>query len=34
MPFLYCPAAEVASAPAADITIYCTLVDRDFVLLH
>jgi predicted SnoaL-like aldol condensation-catalyzing enzyme len=27
-------AAEVASAPAADITIYRTLVDGDFVLLH
>ena len=29
-----CFAAEVASAPAADITIYRTLVDGDFVLLH
>jgi len=27
-------AAEVASSPAADITIYRTLVDGDFVLLH
>jgi predicted SnoaL-like aldol condensation-catalyzing enzyme len=27
-------AAEVASSPAADITIYRTLVDEDFVLLH
>jgi predicted SnoaL-like aldol condensation-catalyzing enzyme len=27
-------AAEVASAPAADITIYRTLVDGDLVLLH
>ena len=27
-------AADVASAPAADITIYRTLVDGDFVLLH
>jgi predicted SnoaL-like aldol condensation-catalyzing enzyme len=27
-------AAEVASAPATDITIYRTLVDGDFVLLH
>jgi predicted SnoaL-like aldol condensation-catalyzing enzyme len=27
-------AAEVASSPAADITIYRTLVDSDFVLLH
>jgi predicted SnoaL-like aldol condensation-catalyzing enzyme len=27
-------AAEIASAPAADITIYRTLVDADFVLLH
>ena len=27
-------AAEIASAPAADITIYRTLVDGDFVLLH
>jgi predicted SnoaL-like aldol condensation-catalyzing enzyme len=27
-------AAEVASSPAADITIYRTLVDDDFVLLH
>jgi predicted SnoaL-like aldol condensation-catalyzing enzyme len=26
--------AEVASSPAADITIYRTLVDGDFVLLH
>jgi predicted SnoaL-like aldol condensation-catalyzing enzyme len=29
-----CFAAEVASSPAADITIYRTLVDGDFVLLH
>jgi len=27
-------AADVASSPAADITIYRTLVDGDFVLLH
>ena len=27
-------AAEVASSPTADITIYRTLVDEDFVLLH
>jgi predicted SnoaL-like aldol condensation-catalyzing enzyme len=27
-------AAEVASSPSADITIYRTLVDGDFVLLH
>src|SRR5712672_2468012 len=27
-------AAEIASSPAADITIYRTLVDGDFVLLH
>jgi predicted SnoaL-like aldol condensation-catalyzing enzyme len=27
-------ASEVASSPAADITIYRTLVDGDFVLLH
>jgi predicted SnoaL-like aldol condensation-catalyzing enzyme len=27
-------AAEVANSPAADITIYRTLVDGDFVLLH
>jgi predicted SnoaL-like aldol condensation-catalyzing enzyme len=27
-------AAEIASSPAADITIYRTLVDKDFVLLH
>jgi predicted SnoaL-like aldol condensation-catalyzing enzyme len=27
-------AADVASSPAADITIYRTLVDEDFVLLH
>jgi predicted SnoaL-like aldol condensation-catalyzing enzyme len=27
-------AAEIASSPAADITIYRTLVDADFVLLH
>jgi predicted SnoaL-like aldol condensation-catalyzing enzyme len=27
-------AAEVASSPAADVTIYRTLVDGDFVLLH
>src|SRR5262245_22039466 len=27
-------AAEVASSPAADITIHRTLVDGDFVLLH
>jgi predicted SnoaL-like aldol condensation-catalyzing enzyme len=27
-------AAEVASSPAADITIYRTLVDGDYVLLH
>ena len=27
-------AAEVASSPTADITIYRTLVDGDFVLLH
>jgi predicted SnoaL-like aldol condensation-catalyzing enzyme len=27
-------ATDVASSPAADITIYRTLVDRDFVLLH
>jgi predicted SnoaL-like aldol condensation-catalyzing enzyme len=27
-------AADVATSPAADITIYRTLVDRDFVLLH
>jgi predicted SnoaL-like aldol condensation-catalyzing enzyme len=27
-------AAEVANSPAADITIYRTLVDEDFVLLH
>jgi predicted SnoaL-like aldol condensation-catalyzing enzyme len=27
-------AAEVASSPAADLTIYRTLVDGDFVLLH
>ena len=27
-------AAEVASSPAADMTIYRTLVDGDFVLLH
>ena len=27
-------AAEVASSPAADITIYRTLVDGDLVLLH
>jgi predicted SnoaL-like aldol condensation-catalyzing enzyme len=27
-------AAEVANSPAADITIYRTLVDADFVLLH
>src|SRR5882724_10805574 len=27
-------AAEVASAPTADITIYRTLVDGDLVLLH
>jgi predicted SnoaL-like aldol condensation-catalyzing enzyme len=27
-------AAEVASSPAADITIYRTLVDGEFVLLH
>jgi predicted SnoaL-like aldol condensation-catalyzing enzyme len=27
-------ATEVASSPAADITIYRTLVDGDFVLLH
>src|SRR6266436_3116025 len=27
-------AAEIASSPTADITIYRTLVDRDFVLLH
>jgi predicted SnoaL-like aldol condensation-catalyzing enzyme len=27
-------AADVASSPTADITIYRTLVDRDFVLLH
>ena len=26
--------AEVASSPSADITIYRTLVDGDFVLLH
>jgi predicted SnoaL-like aldol condensation-catalyzing enzyme len=26
--------AEIASSPAADITIYRTLVDADFVLLH
>ena len=27
-------AAEVATSPATDITIYRTLVDGDFVLLH
>ena len=27
-------ASEIASSPAADITIYRTLVDGDFVLLH
>ena len=27
-------AAEVANSPTADITIYRTLVDGDFVLLH
>src|SRR5712671_2189102 len=27
-------AVEVASSPSADITIYRTLVDGDFVLLH
>src|ERR1700741_229835 len=27
-------AAEIASSPAADVTIYRTLVDGDFVLLH
>ena len=27
-------AAEIASSPAADLTIYRTLVDGDFVLLH
>jgi predicted SnoaL-like aldol condensation-catalyzing enzyme len=27
-------AADIASSPAADITIYRTLVDRDFVLFH
>src|SRR5262245_58991579 len=27
-------AAEVANSPIADITIYRTLVDGDFVLLH
>jgi predicted SnoaL-like aldol condensation-catalyzing enzyme len=27
-------AAEIANSPAADITIYRTLVDGDFVLLH
>src|SRR4029077_19431702 len=27
-------AAEVATSPSADVTIYRTLVDGDFVLLH
>jgi predicted SnoaL-like aldol condensation-catalyzing enzyme len=27
-------AAEIANSPAADITIYRTLVDGDFVMLH